>query len=506
MLAIANRSGSGGAAVLVGVFAAVISALGGGRPSLWVDEAATVSASTRSLGALWALLGNVDLVHGAYYLLMHGWLTVFPVTEFWMRLPSAVFVGLAAAGVVVLGTQLSTRSVGLAAGLVFAVLPRVTLAGIEARPYALTMVCAVWLTVVFVAAARHRRRWWWLGYGALLVVSAVVNILVPLVILAHGAMLVAGAAARRVVLTWAVTTTAAAVAVLPFATAVFAQRGQIGWVWPISTVTLGQFFGEQYFPSVYSDGLRVVGPDQQELTAEQLGVAMQGWARVAPMIIVLVGLAVVAVLRRRDVAGRVGSARVLLWGCGVWILVPTAALITYSLLVDPLYQPHYLSFTTPALALLAGLCVVVAAGTSRRIMLALLVIGVAAMPNYLAQRTAYAKFGSDYSEVAALLASRGSPGECLFVVVDSTPSAAHAVQGARLVHRDTLRDISVERSELQDDSLFSARRDVTAAATRGCAAVWAVGEAADDFPEVAGWAPVQRWLFNQSEVIRSERE
>ena len=46
-----------------------------------------------------------------YYLLMHGWFAVFPATEFWSRLSSAVAVGLAAAGVVVLGRQLSTRPV-----------------------------------------------------------------------------------------------------------------------------------------------------------------------------------------------------------------------------------------------------------------------------------------------------------------------------------------------------------------------------------------------------------
>lgn len=46
-----------------------------------------------------------------------------PGTEFWARVPSALAVGVAAAGVVVLGRQLCVRSVGVAAGIVFAVLP-----------------------------------------------------------------------------------------------------------------------------------------------------------------------------------------------------------------------------------------------------------------------------------------------------------------------------------------------------------------------------------------------
>ena len=52
------------------------------------------------------MLGNIDAVHGLYYLLMHGWFAVFPATEFWSRLSSSLAVGIAAAGVVVLGKQL----------------------------------------------------------------------------------------------------------------------------------------------------------------------------------------------------------------------------------------------------------------------------------------------------------------------------------------------------------------------------------------------------------------
>src|SRR5579859_710136 len=39
-------------------------------PSYWRDEAATIAAIRRPLGDLIRMLGNVDAVHGAYYLLM----------------------------------------------------------------------------------------------------------------------------------------------------------------------------------------------------------------------------------------------------------------------------------------------------------------------------------------------------------------------------------------------------------------------------------------------------
>ena len=169
----------------IATFAVLLSAAGAARPSLWFDEAATISAGSRSVPELWRLLGNIDAVHGLYYLLMHGWLAVFPATEFWIRLPSCLAVGAAAAGVVVLGRQFTSRTVAVSAGIVFAILPRITWAGIEARPYALSTACAVWLTVLVVVAARRDRPMWWIAYLVGLVVSTVVNIFAVLIVLPH---------------------------------------------------------------------------------------------------------------------------------------------------------------------------------------------------------------------------------------------------------------------------------------------------------------------------------
>src|SRR5262249_12904759 len=152
----------------------------------WYDEAATISAAySRSLSQLWQMLSNVDAVHGLYYLLMHGWFQLFAPTEFWSRVPSGLAVGGAAAGVVVLGNQFSSRTVALAAGVLCAVLPRSTWAGIEARPYAMSMMAAVWLTVLFVYAARRGNAWIWLAYGVAQVVSIVLDIYLVLLVLVH---------------------------------------------------------------------------------------------------------------------------------------------------------------------------------------------------------------------------------------------------------------------------------------------------------------------------------
>ena len=48
----------------------------------------------------------------------------------------------AAAGVVVFTKQFSSRTIAVCAGVVFAILPRVTWAGVEARSYAFTAAAA----------------------------------------------------------------------------------------------------------------------------------------------------------------------------------------------------------------------------------------------------------------------------------------------------------------------------------------------------------------------------
>ncbi|MFZ2530302.1 MAG: mannosyltransferase, partial [Rhodococcus sp. (in: high G+C Gram-positive bacteria)] len=51
-------------------------------PSLWWDEAATISAANRPVGELVDVLAEWDAVHGLYYLLMHGWFHLVGISEF----------------------------------------------------------------------------------------------------------------------------------------------------------------------------------------------------------------------------------------------------------------------------------------------------------------------------------------------------------------------------------------------------------------------------------------
>src|SRR5689334_4923599 len=234
--------------VIVGVLGAAVSLAGAGRPSFWYDEAATISAAySRSLPELWQMLGNVDAVHGLYYLLMHGWFQVFPPTEFLSRAPSGLAVGGAAAGVVVLGKQFSSRTVAVSSGVICAILPRATWAGIEARPYALSMMAAVWLTVLVVHAARRNTAWAWPAYAIALAASILLDLYLVLMLLAHTVFLCIYRRTPRVLVRFAIASVLAVVAVMPFVREAVGQAHQIIWIAPIGRRTLEDVAIQQYF-------------------------------------------------------------------------------------------------------------------------------------------------------------------------------------------------------------------------------------------------------------------
>ncbi|WP_431236322.1 glycosyltransferase family 39 protein [Mycolicibacterium aichiense] len=487
-------------AVWVAVFATALSAAGAARPSLWFDEAATISASTRPMPDLWRMLGNIDAVHGLYYVLMHGWFAVFPATEFWSRLSSSVAVGLAAAGVVVLGRLLSTRTVAVTAGVVFAMLPRVTWAGMEARSYALTMAAAVWLTVLCVVALRRDRPRWWLGYAGLAIGATLLNVFSILLLPVHAVMVATMAESRKPRWHWALAAAAVGAATCPFLFFSQSQLFQVGWISPLSAGTVGMILVDQYF-----DGSRAVA--------------------------VLCGLLVLAGLSSWQRAG--WRPRRLVVVALAWIVAPTMAVLGYSMLHDPLYYPRYLSFTTPAMALILSLCIVTLGRSSRAWITALLVVfAIAATPNYLAQRGPYAKEGMDYSQVADVITRHAAPGDCL-VMDNSTswkPGPIRPLIAARPSAFAKLRDYGRGPTGIQRNMLWDAHIAVWAWADKMpyCPAIWTVSEhdkslprheqgsalhagprlgraLAYQVPYRFGFRIVERWQFNFAQVTKSLR-
>lgn len=486
---------------VVALFAAVVSAAGAARPSLWFDEAATISASTRSLPELWRLLHNIDAVHGLYYLVMHGWFAVFPATEFWSRASSSLAVAGAAAGVVVLGRQFSSRAVAVCAGLVFAILPRVTWAGLEARSYALSTMAVVWLTVLLVAAVREQRRAWWPLYAIGLLASTVLNVFVVLIVLVH-AVVVVGLGRRPDVVRWSAAAAVAVFAVAPFLMFCRTQVAQVRWISPLGLDTVPQLALDQYFD------------------------------RSLPFALLSGLVLLVCLVCRRTLRFADGDRTVM--GLAVaWIALPTAGLLVYSALLEPVYYPRYLCYTTPAMALLLGVCVVALARTRERATALVAVLAVAATPNYLLeQRSPYAKEGMDYSQVADVIAANSAPSDCLIMdnTVDWLPGPIRPMTAARPAAYEKLVDPGRGKRGHERNWLWDFHIGIWGVAdqVRRCTVLWTVSQRdttvpdrqsgpsldpgprlqrapAYQVPERLGFHLVERWQFNFAQVTKSTR-
>ncbi|OBK10012.1 glycosyltransferase family 39 protein [Mycobacterium asiaticum] len=489
----------------VGLFAAAVSLAGAARPSFWYDEAATISASySRSLDQLWHMLGNVDAVHGLYYLLMHGWFQIFPPTEFWSRAPSGLAVGAAAAGVVVLGRQLSSRPVAVIAGLVCAVLPRTTWAGIEARPSAMSMMAAVWLTVLLLVAVRRAQCVVWVCYGVALALSIVLDVYLVLLLLAHGAYICLFHRRRKILLPFGITSVIAVGALTPFALTVVGQVHQISWVAPIGHRTIEDVTIQQYFER---------SPVFAVLSVVIVVAAVVVWLR-SPRRLTL-------------------SDRQLLSLAIAWSVIPTALIVIWSALAHPIYTPRYLTFTAPAVALTLGVCIAAVAAKPWPAAALVLALTVAAAPGYVrVQRNQYAKYGMDYSQVADLITARASRGDCLLVndTVTFMPAPMRPLLAARPDAYRKLDDLTLwkratERSDVFDTNLIP---EVVTAPLSRCQVVWIITQADESVaaheqgaalppgprygatpafavPRDLGFRLVERWQFNLVQVIRAVR-
>ena len=488
----------------IALLAAVISSIAASRPSLWFDEGATISASaSRSLPELQRMLGHIDAVHGLFYLLMHGWFAVFPPTEFWSRVPSCLAIGAAAAGVVVFAKQFSSRTIAVCAGVVFAVLPRVTWAGVEARSYAFTAIAGVWLTVLLVTATRRNRWRVWLLYAVALMLSILLNVYLVLLVPTYAVVTPLLRRCKSVVLWWAITSAAAVGIMTPFMLFAHGQRFQVAWISRLNWHSVIDVLQHQFFDNSVPFAILAA-------------------------VILLAALA----LRLTGRWESNSDTRRLLMVCAVWILVPTAISLIYSAF-EPFYYPRYLFFTAPAMAVILGVCIVAVVGTPRRIAVALVLLAVAALPNYvLSQRQRYAKEGWDYSDVADVISAHAAPGDCL--VVDNTvgwlPGPVRALLGARPAAFRPLVDVGRGQRAPERDTLWDGHVAVWLVVGRlyQCTTLWTIsthdtslpdhqsGESlppgrvlarapAYRTPRLVGFRIVERWQFHRTQVVKSTR-
>jgi mannosyltransferase len=367
-------------------------------PSFWRDEAATIAAIRRPFGDLIVMLGNVDAVHSAYYITMWPLAHLFGYSELVLRLPSAFAMALTAATVAAIGRRLISPWAGLAAGLVYALVPVATRYGQEARPYATAVAMATiasYLLVRLLAAEPGQRRRWLVAYAAGLGALGIVNIFGLLLIPAHAVTIGLAyrrepdrAVGRRLVRGWLAAAVAGIVVAGPLLDLGWRQRGQISWL-SVNKSTSG-----------VGTLLTLTGSILESMS--------------------LVGVVVVALVlstAKADAQRRAAWPR-RLWDLSLpWIIVPPLILWVGTNLLTPIYTSRYILLCVPAIALLAGAGV---AAMGRFIGPVAVAIVLAAGGPYMLQIRGAAGHSDDIRTIDWVVAGQEQPGD---VVLYTNPNA-----------------------------------------------------------------------------------
>jgi mannosyltransferase len=313
------------------------------------DEVASRFAALLSLGDLVRLLRRVDIVHGLYYLLLHGWMAV-GTSPAVMRIPSVIAMTAAAALMVIIVRRLTGSGwAGLFSGLIVATAPSVSYYAQTARSYALVFACVLAETLALLraleaeqaSAAPARVTHRWAIYGALVTLGGYLNELSLLVLAAHAITVLLARYGRRAFAHWAITSALACTLAAPVVAVSILQRGSASWI-PAPDFNQVRYLYHDYFGATFASA------------------------------VILVVCAVVAVLppgpwwrRRRGRTGaRTSPKTASPWrssgGASVpsvgvpLVLVPAGLLLLESVIAPPLYQERYVQYGEAGAALLAG--------------------------------------------------------------------------------------------------------------------------------------------------------
>lgn len=369
------------------------------RPGLWRDEAATLIVCQRSLGELFQLVGNLDLVHLSYYLLAQiGWQIDNSLTA--VRFISVLSMSLAAGMLVLIGRQLGSVRVGTLAGLLLVVNPYASRYAQEARPFATVTLLAVVSTYLLLGLLQKPTRRSQIAYASSLVLLGLFNVLALMLVLVHANYVwwTGDRLARR---RWAVPAVAGLVVITPFVLATFTQRGQVSWIdRPILYHLRNQLtleFGSGLAPLVVLAAILAV-PAVRYLT---------GSSRQSPR---------ARRAHRPDWVSAPAKAAVVL-GAG-WAVLPPIVLFGVSQVV-PLWDAHYLLFSLPGtVLLLAGLCPYLDSESRLRswtsLSVAVLLLAGLGLSDQIAYRDpATGHDGENLLSVSAHLGQRSLPGDAV---------------------------------------------------------------------------------------------
>ncbi len=391
---------------------------GSGTPNLWRDELASWNAAVRSTGDLVEMLGNVDAVSGLYYLLLHGWISVFGDSQTMLRMPSALAMAGAAAFVVLTARTAFDRRTAVFAGLLFALLPSVTRYGQEARSYAFVVFAVTAATWLLLRALKRPSPARWAPYAVAVAAAGLFHIVSLLFLLPHALIVLMRwkqDRRGRTLVGYALTVAVALVPVVPL-------------------VLLGQ---------------RQVGRQISWIKTPHLRSIAEVWDALFGSPLIALAIAAFALLPLAWSRGRRPAVELALVGAA-----PIAAAWVVSQGSTSYFMDRYLLFTMPAWVVLAaaGLAALRPRPAGVAGLAAVILLG---LPDQRQIRTETLKSGREGEEAAAVIAKGYRPGDGFVPVrgADTVYMTDFQVEYS-LPERVQLRDVFAQRTAVASDDLF----------------------------------------------------
>lgn len=343
-----------------------------GHESLWFDEMASVRIAQQDLATMLSFIKWEERIPPLHYLILHGWVRMFGVSEISVRFPS-VLAGTAAVWAVYrLGSGLFGAGAGLTAALLMAVSGAQILYSQEARSYSLMVLLSVLSCDLFMRLIRRptaRRELVYVIVTTLLLYSHLYGVFA--VAAQHVAYLVIrlrrGSAAldtRR----WIVLNMAVAALFSPWIPVV------VRWVRSVNT----SFW-------------------QTPMTADEIAATYRLYLGSTAMTVACLALAVMGVVRLRR---HVGLALVL----GLATL-PVIVPILVSILTRPTFTYRYGLAAPAGLFILAGCGVIALPGSAVRCLAAAVLVALSLAGNALRSEK------EPWRDVIAYVSDHARPGD-----------------------------------------------------------------------------------------------
>ena len=396
-----------------------------GTPSLWQDEVATITSTNRPWPALADLIKHVDAVHGLFYFFMHFWGSIAGFSPFAMRIPSTIFVGFSILLIFRLAEKLGySKTIATYSAIIFMLLPKTFVMSSEARSPALVTMLSILMSIAFLNALDSKTRFKsWALFALLSILSLYIFAFIGLMLLAFA--IYTAIHRRDNLFSFSLCLLLVAAIATPLLATISIQQGQVAW---IQREAFWLYIAKMFVSVPFGVG---------------------SWFSI---VLVLVAI------------GMYRPTNIFLL---TWCVLPGFALIALSYLAHPIFVSRYLSFTTPAFAILAAIGLSKIRWSRRKSpfselntwdLLVITLLVALAIPSALSSRSITAK-GTEWASIANAIQKISVAGDAL-IVPDGTNSEAKQLDLIPLgyqVELNAIVDLTLDRSPTVDNSLFGHR-------------------------------------------------